>query len=132
MHVALILPADEVLAREVRLAKGFVARLVVGVPRLALLGRELAGRDELRGRVQCHRLRDRHVLVALGVAAAGVVVEQRLAARDTCGRLSWPRCRSAGSHSRCGALCWHISRNGFDLSRFFSQSSERSVMMSVA
>ena len=23
----------------------------------------------------------------------------------------------AGSHSRCGALCWHMRRNGFDLSR---------------
>ena len=40
VHVALVLPAHEVLALEVGLAEGGVARLVVGVPGLALLGRQ--------------------------------------------------------------------------------------------
>ena len=41
------------------------------------------------------------------------------------------RGRNAGSHSRCGAFCQHSSMNGLLVSRCFSQSSDRSVMMSV-
>ena len=47
MHVALILPAHQIHGPRVRLAKGLVARLVIGVPVLALLGREFLRRLEL-------------------------------------------------------------------------------------
>ena len=49
-------------------------------------------------------------------AAAGVVVEERrrLGIRPVAVVV---KVLEAGTHSRCGALCWHISRNGFDRSR---------------
>ena len=43
VEVAVVLPAHEVLALEIGLAEGGIARLVVGVPGLALLGRQLRG-----------------------------------------------------------------------------------------
>ena len=75
MQVALVFPPDEVFALEVGGAKCGVTRLVVGIPGAAFVGGQNLGRRELqidRG----HRTGDRHVLVVLGLAAAGVVVEE--------------------------------------------------------
>ena len=76
VEVALITPAQEVGAGEFGGAELRVARLVIGVPRGALLGREAGWRDEFRVEVG-EGFFDRHVLIALGGAATGVRVEQR-------------------------------------------------------
>ena len=44
VQVAIVLPAHQVLALELGRAEGRVPRLVVGVPGLALVGRQLGGR----------------------------------------------------------------------------------------
>ena len=75
VHVALVFPADEVLAGEIGGAELGVARLVVGIPHLPLLGGE-AGRGDELGVAVDHGLVDRHVLIVLGGAAARVVVEE--------------------------------------------------------
>src|SRR5262249_47339523 len=57
------------------LAEFGVARFVIGVPRLPLLGRQDLRRRELEVDV-VHRLPDRHILVVLGQATPGIVVEE--------------------------------------------------------
>ena len=75
VQISVVLPAHKVLAGEVRFAEGVVARGVVRIPLAALAGVELRGRNELEVFVgQCPG--DGHVLVMLGLAAPGVVVEE--------------------------------------------------------
>ena len=75
MHVALVAPAHECFAREIRGAERGVAGLVVSIPHLLLCGRNSRRQRQLRVAVG-KGLRDRHVLIAHGDAAARVIIEQ--------------------------------------------------------
>ena len=103
VQVALVFPADEVFALELGGPKCGVSGLVIGVPGAALFRGQDRGRRELqidRG----HRAGDRHVLVVLGLAAAGIVVEESRRARDSGGRRRAPG--GAGrAATRDGAPC---------------------------
>ena len=82
VHVALVFPAHEVFALELGGAEGGVARLVIGVPGPALLGRQVFRGCQLevdRG----HRLGDRHILVVLRLAAPRDNRRTASAARDS-------------------------------------------------
>ena len=76
VHVALVAPADELLARKIGLTVGGVAGLVVGVPDGGLLGVELGRAHELHVLVG-DRLLERHVVLADGLGAVGEIVEER-------------------------------------------------------
>ena len=75
VHVALVAPADEVLALRVGLTVGRIARLVIGVPDGGLLGVELrrALQFDVLGR---DGLLQSHVVLRHGLRPIGVVVEQ--------------------------------------------------------
>ena len=76
MHVALIAPAHEILALRVGGTEFRVARFVVGIPDLALLGSHRRRRHEFHVAVG-HRLLERHVLITRRDAASGIIVEER-------------------------------------------------------
>ena len=115
MHVAVVAPADQVLAG--RASPGETPRCAARSRR----SRPCAARRSCRARRRSLASRSvnvRSMLMSwslLGLARGRRSRRTASPARDTCGRLSQPRCRSAGAHSRCGALCWHISRNGLRL-----------------
>ena len=75
VHVTLVTPPHEVLALEIGLEKGFIARAIVGFPLGLLLRRELARSDEfhISGR---DGLLQRHVLIAHGHATVLIVIEE--------------------------------------------------------
>ena len=75
VHVALIAPADEILALRIGLTVGLVTRFVIGVPDGGLLGVHLRRADQfdVLGR---DGLLQGHVVLRHGLGAIGVVIEQ--------------------------------------------------------
>ena len=76
LDVALVAPADEILAGEVRLAESGVLRLVGGVPDLELFGGEVARGLQLRVRFG-EVVRQSHLLHPACAGASLPVVEER-------------------------------------------------------
>ena len=76
VQVAVVFPADEVFSGQRHVGELLVPGHVVGVPDLALFGRE-TGHGRQLVVVGRHDLLDRHVLVFDGESAAFVVVEKR-------------------------------------------------------
>ena len=76
MHVALVAPADEVLTLRVGFLVGRIAWLIIGIPHGRLLGVELRGAHKLHV-LRGDGLLKRHVILADGFGAVGVVVEER-------------------------------------------------------
>ena len=76
VHEAVVFPFGERAAGELLFQERLVARRVVGVPGFFLIRREVRRVGELAVLVQPHRFCNGHVLVRLGQAAAGVIVEQ--------------------------------------------------------
>ena len=130
VHVALVFPADEIAAFEIELAEGCVARLVIGVPDFALLGVQIGRRAELEI-VRVHRAADHHVLLVLGLAAAGIVVEQRVGLGKLLAVVKGQILQGRLPFAVRGLVLAHQQKRLRRVAAIASQSSVSSVMMSV-